>query len=188
MRGGPRTRSRSTSRCSPTSERILGAEHPDTLTTRHNLAIAYQRAGRVDDAIAIYEPLLADRERILGTEHPDTLDTRNNLAAAYRRRGRVDEAIAIYEPLLADRERILGTEHPDTLTTRNNLAIAYDRRGARGRRATAAGRRLSRAGLGARGGARRSVSRTPSDTSPRPWPWPRSPQPRNTRCPVRPAR
>ena len=34
-----------------------------------------------DDAIAIYEPLLADRERILGAEHPDTLITRHNLAA-----------------------------------------------------------------------------------------------------------
>ena len=106
-------------------ERILGAEHPDTLSTRHNLAFAYQAAGRVAEAIAIFEPLLADSERILGAEHPDTLATRHNLAGAYRAAGRVDEAIAIYEPLLAERERILGPAHPSTLTTRNNLAGAY---------------------------------------------------------------
>jgi len=31
-------------------ERILGPGHPDTLTTRNNLAIAYQDAGRLDEA------------------------------------------------------------------------------------------------------------------------------------------
>ena len=36
-------------------EHILGDEHPDTLTTRHNLAGAYQSAGRLTEAIAQYE-------------------------------------------------------------------------------------------------------------------------------------
>jgi tetratricopeptide (TPR) repeat protein len=79
----------------------------------------------VAEAIAILQPLLAERERILGPEHPDTMTTRNNLAYAYQNAGRVPEAIAIYEPLLADRERILGAEHPTTLITRDNLAFAY---------------------------------------------------------------
>ena len=35
------------------------------------------------EAIAIYEPLLADKERVLGAEHPSTLITRHNLARAY---------------------------------------------------------------------------------------------------------
>ena len=47
------------------------------------------------EAIAIYEPLLADRERILGAEHPHTLGTRNNLASAYRAAGRMAEAAAL---------------------------------------------------------------------------------------------
>lgn len=78
-------------------ERILGAEHPDTLTTRHNLASAHQDTGRVTEAIAIYEPLLAQRERILGAEHPDTMATHHNLAGAYRAIGRVQEAAAVQE-------------------------------------------------------------------------------------------
>ncbi|MGO9791661.1 MAG: tetratricopeptide repeat protein [Solirubrobacteraceae bacterium] len=60
-----------------------------TLATRHELASAYRAAGRVAEAIAIYEALLADKERILGTEHPSTLTTRNNLASAYRALGHV---------------------------------------------------------------------------------------------------
>jgi tetratricopeptide (TPR) repeat protein len=104
---------------------ILGAEHPSRLTARHREAFAYQQTGRVPEAIAIYEPLLAQRARILGAEHPNTLTTRNNLAAAYHAAGCGPEAIAIYEPLLAQRARILGAEHPNTLTTRHNLAAAY---------------------------------------------------------------
>ena len=75
-------------------ERVLGPDHPDTLTTRNNLAIAYQaRAGPPRRSRCI-ERTLADRERILGPDHPDTLTTRNNLAIAYQAAGRTAEAIA----------------------------------------------------------------------------------------------
>ena len=63
-------------------------------------------------AIAVGEPLLADRERVLGPDHPDTLHSRNNLAAAYRAAGRAAEAIPLYERTLADRERVQGPDHP----------------------------------------------------------------------------
>ncbi|WP_326770959.1 tetratricopeptide repeat protein (plasmid) [Streptomyces sp. NBC_01591] len=60
-------------------ERLLGNEHPDTLTARANLATSYQQAGRTNDAINLLERVLADRERLLGSEHPDTLSARNVL-------------------------------------------------------------------------------------------------------------
>jgi hypothetical protein len=69
-------------------ERVLGATHPDTLTSRSNLAYAYQDAGRLGEAIPLYKTTLTDRERILGGTHPDTLMSRDNLAAAYRAAGR----------------------------------------------------------------------------------------------------
>ena len=105
--------------------RILGPEHPDTLSIRANLALSYWEAGRVNEAIAAGEQVLADRTRILGPEHPDTLTTRDNLALGYRTVGRVNDAITIEEQVLADRTRILGPEHPNTLTTRANLATSY---------------------------------------------------------------
>ncbi|MER7924881.1 tetratricopeptide repeat protein [Streptomyces sp. NPDC096057] len=63
-------------------ERILGDDHPDTLSARHNLANSYSDAGRVDDALNLRERVLADYERILGDDHPDTLTARHNLAHA----------------------------------------------------------------------------------------------------------
>ena len=105
--------------------RVLGEDHPDTLTTRHNLAYCYQEAGRIDEAITLYENLVSDRIRVLGEDHPDTLITRNQLANIYRVAGRLDEAITLYENLVSDRIRVLGEDHPDTLWTRCDLASIY---------------------------------------------------------------
>ena len=107
----------------------LGPDHPSTLASRNNLAGAYQDAGRLDEAIALYEQTLEDRTRILGPHHPHTLTSRNNLANAYQNAGRLDEAIALYEQNLEDRTRILGPHHPHTLASRNNLAGAYQNAG-----------------------------------------------------------
>jgi tetratricopeptide (TPR) repeat protein len=106
-------------------ERELGADHPDMLTSRDNLATAYQDAGRVAEAIPLFEQTLAAREQALGADHPDTLTSRNNLATAHWAAGRVAEAVPVFGQVLAVRERLLGYYHPITLTTRNNLATAY---------------------------------------------------------------
>ena len=105
--------------------RVLGADHPDTLAVRMGLAVAYQRAGRIAEAMTLFEQTLTDRERVLGADHPDTLAGRVSLANTYREAGRTAEAITLHEQNLADLERVLGAGHPDTLTTRNNLALAY---------------------------------------------------------------
>ena len=104
---------------------LLGPDHRDSLTSRNNLAGAYESAGRLTEAITLYEQVLTDRIRILGNNHPNTLTSRNNLAGAYQRSGRLDEAITLYEQVLTDRIRILGEDHPNTLTSGNNLASAY---------------------------------------------------------------
>ena len=108
---------------------LLGPDHPDTLTSRNNLAGAYESAGRLTEAITLYEQVLTDRIRVLGEDHPDTLTSRNNLAGAYRAAGRLTEAITLYEQVLHDRIRVLSEDHPNTLASRNNLAYAYESAG-----------------------------------------------------------
>jgi hypothetical protein len=102
----------------------LGADHPDTLLARNDLAAWRARTGDVAGAVAEFEQLLADQVRVLGADHPYTLATRNNLAS-WRARpttGDAAGAVAEFEQLLADRTRVLGADHPDTLLARNNLA------------------------------------------------------------------
>ena len=107
----------------------LGPGHPDALASRNNLAGAYRKAGRLDEAIPLYEQTLKDFVILLGTNHPLTLTTQNNLANAYCDAGRLDEAIPLFEQTLKDRSRTLGPNHPQTLTSRNNLASAYQATG-----------------------------------------------------------
>ncbi|NAS20074.1 tetratricopeptide repeat protein [Herbidospora sp. NEAU-GS84] len=106
-------------------QRVLGGDHPDTLTSRNNLAYTYQEAGDLGRAIPLFEQTLADRVRGLGGDHPDTLTSRNNLARAYQEAGDLGRAIPLFEQNLADSERVMGGDHPTTLSSRNNLASAY---------------------------------------------------------------
>ena len=104
---------------------LLGPDHRDSFTSRNNLAGAYRAAGRLTEAITLYEQVLPDIIRVLGEDHPNTLNSRNNLAYAYQGEGRLTEAITLYEQVLPDSIRVLGEDHPNTLNSRNNLACAY---------------------------------------------------------------
>ena len=104
---------------------MLGPDHPDTFTSRNNLAYAYQSAGRLGEAVILYEKLFSDRTRILGPNHRDTLASCNNLAYAFESAGRLTDAIALYEDLLVNSVRILGPDHDEAFLSRINLAGAY---------------------------------------------------------------
>ncbi|MFG1883772.1 tetratricopeptide repeat protein [Micromonospora sp. NPDC049102] len=105
--------------------RVLGDDHPYTLSSVDNLASAYQTVGRVTEAITLYEQALADSRRVLGDDHPRSLASVNNLAVTYRSVGRVAEAVTLFEQALAGCRRVLGDDHPHTLGSVHNLAGAY---------------------------------------------------------------
>ncbi|WP_159400978.1 tetratricopeptide repeat protein [Streptomyces sp. NRRL B-24484] len=116
-------------RLEDTAQRRLGSDHPDSLTTRQDLAEWRGEAGDAAGTVAALEQVLADRERVLGPDHPDTLTTRHSLAYW---RGEVGDAagtVAALEQVLADRMRVLGPDHPDTLTTRGYLGLWRGRAG-----------------------------------------------------------
>jgi tetratricopeptide (TPR) repeat protein len=102
-------------------ERILGPDHPDTLSARNSLATAYHAAGRTAESIPLVQQILAARERLLGADHPSTLASRNNLASAYRATGRAAEAVPLFERNVTACERLLGADHPKTLASRRSL-------------------------------------------------------------------
>ncbi len=103
----------------------LGPDHPDTLTTRNNLAVAYLTAGRASEAIPLLEATLKARHSKLGPDDTETLHSRDNLASAYYSVGRTSDAIKIDEATLKLRESKLGPDAPDLLANRNNLAANY---------------------------------------------------------------
>ncbi|MGL5824478.1 MAG: tetratricopeptide repeat protein, partial [Nocardioides sp.] len=65
--------------------RVLGPDHPHTLTTRSHLAGLRGQAGDTAGATTAFEELLTDQLRVLGPDHPHTLTTRSHLASWRRR-------------------------------------------------------------------------------------------------------
>jgi serine/threonine protein kinase/Tfp pilus assembly protein PilF len=107
----------------------LGPDHPDTLTSMNNLALAYKDAGQLDKAVPLLEQALAKRREKLGPDHPHTFSTMNNLALAYKGAGQVDKALPLFEQALTKHKEKLGPDHPETLSNMENLAMAYKEAG-----------------------------------------------------------
>ncbi|MGW6892075.1 tetratricopeptide repeat protein [Streptomyces chartreusis] len=107
-----------------TCTRELGPEHPTTLTSRNNLALALRDLGQLTEAETELRAVLNLRTRVLGPEHPNTLTSRNSRAHVWRELGQLTEAETELRAVLDTCTRVLGPEHPITLTSRNNLALA----------------------------------------------------------------
>ena len=71
---------------------VLGAEDQETLRQMNQLAVAYRRSSRTDEAILVLEETYELRKRVLGETHEDTLVSAGNLALAYQTKGRMKEA------------------------------------------------------------------------------------------------
>ncbi|KIN03538.1 hypothetical protein OIDMADRAFT_177691 [Oidiodendron maius Zn] len=106
-------------------KKVLGAEHPNTLTSIANLASTYRNQGRWTEAEELGVQVMETRKTVLGAEHLDTLTSMNNLALIYRNQGRWKEAEELHTQVMETRKRVLGTEHLHTLASMNNLASMY---------------------------------------------------------------
>lgn len=112
------------------ARKVLGDEHPTTLTVMNNLASTLLVRGDLVGARALQEQLLPLYRRVFGYEHRAAHALMNNLAITLRAQGEFAGARALHEQQLAVNSRVLGTEHRTTLTTLNNLALTLQAQGA----------------------------------------------------------
>ena len=64
-------------------KKVLGPEHPDTLTSMANLAVTYSGQGKYEEAGELELKVLDLSKKVLGPEHPDTLISMANLVRTY---------------------------------------------------------------------------------------------------------
>ena len=93
---------------------LLGAEHPDTLTVRANLAGTMRELGELDRARAILDEVVEAFTRVLGARHPKALATGFALAAVMHEQGDVREANALLAKLLAVSTEAFGKRYTTT--------------------------------------------------------------------------
>ncbi|KAF9769126.1 hypothetical protein IL306_013511, partial [Fusarium sp. DS 682] len=108
---------------------VLGAKHPDTLTSLNNLALVLSRQGKDEEAETIHRRTHDLFIEVLGTKHPDTLSSMINLACELCRQGKDKEAEAMHRQALDLHTEVLGTKHPNTLTSISNLARTLNSQG-----------------------------------------------------------
>ncbi|CUS09276.1 unnamed protein product [Tuber aestivum] len=86
-------------------EKILGPDHPNTLTSVNNLAIVLKSQGKYDESEAMNRRALEGCEKILGPDHPDTLISIINFASVLQSQGKYKESETMNRRALVRRAR-----------------------------------------------------------------------------------
>jgi len=106
-----------------TRRRLLGEEHPDTLTSINNMGGLLLAQGKLAEAEPYHREAMEKRRRVLGDDHPDTLTSINNMGSLLREQAKLAEVEPYWREAMEKRRRVLGEEHPDTLTSINNMGV-----------------------------------------------------------------
>jgi tetratricopeptide (TPR) repeat protein len=104
--------------------RVLGDEHPDTLSTMNNLGITYSDQGRWGEAAELQEKVLHSRNGNLGENHPSTLGTMLGLGITYQRQGRLADAVELLAATMKSHLR-LNFGGDDVAEAMTELGVAY---------------------------------------------------------------
>lgn len=95
-------------------QRVLGKEHPSTLTATNNLGSLLMNERKWDQAEPLLRRALDASRRASDDDHPDTLYAINNLAVLMRRRGEFEQREQLFREGLERSQRTLGPQHPLT--------------------------------------------------------------------------
>jgi tetratricopeptide (TPR) repeat protein len=103
------------------AEPVLGADHPQVLTTLTQLGHLAATEGRFEDARKQLERVRATSERLFGASHPKVADAANNLGLAYRKEGKYAEAKQLYDRALTIQLATRAPDHPEVATSHLHL-------------------------------------------------------------------
>jgi non-specific serine/threonine protein kinase/serine/threonine-protein kinase len=109
--------------------RILGPEHPDTLSTMRRLAATLGDNGKAVEAEKINRQVLEAQRRVLGLRNPETIKTMTNLADNLYNLGRFAEAEQGFREALDLGRAVLGPENWITLKIASGLSVSLTSEG-----------------------------------------------------------
>jgi len=104
-----------------TKTRVLGAHHPETLSSLYNLAIVFTAQGRLDEAESLHREVLEVREQTLGPDNPQTLDALCAVAGVAALRGDRETALRRLEDAIGR-----GYSEADSLAADDDFESLYD--------------------------------------------------------------
>ncbi len=107
----------------------LGADHPNTLASRHGLAESLTESRDFAEAEPIVMDTLARRRRVLGPDHPSTALSIEATMRLMVRMGHWADAQQYQREALAILLRTLGPDNARTLNARGDLALVLHKSG-----------------------------------------------------------
>ena len=102
--------------------RRIGASETNILAVQANLAMTYEKLGRVDEALRVRQEVYSGRLKLLGEEHPQTLSSANNYALSLGRLERFEEIKALLRKTIPVARRVLGDNDRLTFQMRKTYA------------------------------------------------------------------
>ena len=109
--------------------RILGADHPDTIGTRYDIARRLAERADYENAEIEYRDVLVGMRRVLGPDNIITLNLQHDIAALVSFRGDYAQAEAQYRDILAIKLEALGPDHEYVLLTQHEIARMMSEQG-----------------------------------------------------------
>jgi eukaryotic-like serine/threonine-protein kinase len=105
--------------------RCLGAEAPDTLWAKQDLALHYWVSGRSKQALPLTEEVFRVRQEQLGRDHSDTLGSQMAVANCYLALGRTQEGLDMMERSYKVLKSRLGAENTELFWATTGMADVY---------------------------------------------------------------
>jgi tetratricopeptide (TPR) repeat protein len=107
----------------------LGADHRDTIDTRHYIARRLSEQGDYHNAEIEYDSVLEAMQRTLGPDNIEILNLQHNIAALISFRGDYAQAEAQYRDILSMKLKTLAGDHKYVLITRHEIARMMSQQG-----------------------------------------------------------
>lgn len=102
-------------------EKVLGANHPETLAAKHSLALVFEAERKFEDAEDMYKHVIMVREMMLGPNDPASCSSKFCYADMIRKLGRRKEALGLFQQSYDGYNESLGPDHPNTKVTKKRI-------------------------------------------------------------------
>lgn len=107
----------------------LGEQDPETFTTLSSLADCFMAISRPQEALELYQQVLAGRIAAAGDDDTATMTAVAELASAHQKMGDFDKALALAARNLQRHQDVFGETHPRTLGAIGRLASIHQAKG-----------------------------------------------------------
>ncbi len=104
-------------------ENNFGSHHPEYANVLNNLASAYVKLGRIEEAMDLYIRVLDLDKNTLGTDHPKYATTLGNLGQVYAQLGYFQQSRKLLTQGLAIKRRKFGSRHHEVANGLDNLGL-----------------------------------------------------------------